>query len=77
MYIMGEHPCYSFFMSAFGFFDASLGFQFFGHADSVLQSEEKLQELVSRLDLFRKPPPVRRSSQRSSMVADVPILAKL
>jgi glycerol-3-phosphate O-acyltransferase len=44
------------------------------------QSEDKLNELVARIEAFRKPAPVRRSAAaalRGNLVADIPILAKL
>jgi len=39
--------------------------------------EHALQQLISKINELRKPPPVKRTSMRRSLIADLPVLAKL
>ena len=41
------------------------------------QDEAALQQLISKINSLRKQPPVRRTSLRRSLIADLPVLAKL
>lgn len=42
------------------------------------QTEEAaLQQLISKINFLRKPPPVKRTALRRSLIADLPMIAKL
>ncbi len=43
----------------------------------MFQSEAALEALVERISMFRKQPPVSKRVARKSLIADIPILAKL
>jgi len=39
--------------------------------------EQALQALITKINFLRKPPPVKRTSMRKNLIADLPVLAKL
>ena len=41
------------------------------------QDEQALQQLINKINTLRKPPPVKRTSMRRNLIADLPVLAKL
>ena len=41
------------------------------------QEEAALQQLISKINFLRKPPPVKRNPLRRNLIADLPMMAKL
>ena len=41
------------------------------------QDEAALQQLITKINFLRKPPPVKRNQLRKNLIADLPMMAKL